>query len=535
MQQKDALTVLLTGRAEGPFENIIKRMVKSRKLAFDLICLKPEVGPNSQRFPTTMNFKQTFLEDLVITYKHADEIRIYEDRIKHVKGFREYFEKLNRALQTGPPAAARKPINAEVIQVAEEAAFLSPVTEAAEVQRMINSHNKVLTSTSGNTTKSPYGRLRMKRTIFFTGYLLSNVDSSRIINYVLNPLIPPNLSDSTDIKYMANSILITPRPVSKSILDRVGGIGKTVRWRITDTGVFENKLWAARVTPVLESEIIYTENPEPLMVLAMRKGARPMDASRIRNWQPVVEDNALVFDATVGQKMALKIEEEHADEGEWETLPFKNRSNKRKLIQQNLREDEGAPLPSYLRESNNNNNGSNSYNNSNNANVNANSGSNNNNMRDREPTSRNYAPHPPAHTQSYPHAPHGTNNAHQEYPPHHNRNNQSYPRHQGESAGGGGGGGRYYGDDGPPPRRGGGGPSASYRGSRGRGRGGRGRGRGRGGGGGGGGRDGPPGSHHYRSLDDHTTGGGGGGGGYEGQGPGDDRGFGGGGGPVMNY
>lgn len=84
MQQKDALTVLLTGRAEGPFENIIKRMIKSRKLVFDLVCLKPEVGPNSQRFSSTMNFKQTFLEDLVTTYKHADEIRVYEDRVKQL-------------------------------------------------------------------------------------------------------------------------------------------------------------------------------------------------------------------------------------------------------------------------------------------------------------------------------------------------------------------------------------------------------------------------------------------------------------------
>ena len=82
MKQKDALTVLLTGRAEGPFSDLINRIVKSRALEFDLVCLKPEVGPNSQRFSTTMNFKQTFLEDLVLTYKHADEIRVYEDRVK---------------------------------------------------------------------------------------------------------------------------------------------------------------------------------------------------------------------------------------------------------------------------------------------------------------------------------------------------------------------------------------------------------------------------------------------------------------------
>ncbi|KAK2794218.1 hypothetical protein FQN51_000919 [Onygenales sp. PD_10] len=418
MQQKDALTVLLTGRAEGPFENIIKRMVNSRNLTFDLVCLKPEVGPNSQRFSSTMNFKQTFLQDLVVTYKQAEEIRVYEDRVNHVKGFREYFERLNRLLVSSPPPLPRKPINAEVIQVTEGATFLSPITEAAEIQRMINAHNQTLT-TAGNTTKSPYGRLRIKKNIFFTGYLLSNTDSSRIINYIVNPLLPPNLADSNEVKYMANSILITPRPPHKSLLDRVGGIGKTVKWRITDTGVFENKLWAARVTPVSSSEVIHTENPEPIMILAMKKGARPIDAGKIRNWQPVQHDDALVFDTTVGQKMALRVEEEHPDDGEWDSLP--NRNNKRRQPQQDLRDDEP---PQYMREN-----------------------------RDGP---RNY----PTHQEN----------------PYHGRSNAPYQRHYGD--GGGGGGGRFHENDGP--RRGGGG-GGNYRGGRGRGRGGRGRGRGRGG------------------------------------------------------
>jgi hypothetical protein len=82
MQQRDALTVLLTGRGEAKFTDIIKRIVASRNLAFDLICLKPEVGPNNEIFSSTMIFKQAFLEDLVLTYKMADEIRVYEDRVR---------------------------------------------------------------------------------------------------------------------------------------------------------------------------------------------------------------------------------------------------------------------------------------------------------------------------------------------------------------------------------------------------------------------------------------------------------------------
>lgn len=82
MEQKDALTVLLTGRSEAGFSEIIKRMTVSQNLEFDLIGLKPEVGPNGQRFASTMNFKQNFLEDLVLTYAQAEEIRVYEDRVK---------------------------------------------------------------------------------------------------------------------------------------------------------------------------------------------------------------------------------------------------------------------------------------------------------------------------------------------------------------------------------------------------------------------------------------------------------------------
>lgn len=82
IQQEDALTVLLTGRAEHNFAELIKRIVTSKKLAFDMICLKPQAGPKNQKFRSTIHYKQSILEDLVHTYKDADQIRIYEDRPK---------------------------------------------------------------------------------------------------------------------------------------------------------------------------------------------------------------------------------------------------------------------------------------------------------------------------------------------------------------------------------------------------------------------------------------------------------------------
>ena len=82
MKQDDALTVLLTGRAEHNFADVIKRIVASKNLVFDMICLKPQAGPSNQKFTSTMKYKQAILEDLVLTYKDANEIRIYEDRPK---------------------------------------------------------------------------------------------------------------------------------------------------------------------------------------------------------------------------------------------------------------------------------------------------------------------------------------------------------------------------------------------------------------------------------------------------------------------
>ena len=82
MRQKDALTILLTGRGEKKFASLIRRIVASKRLNFDMICLKQQLGPVGQRFSTTMQYKQSLLEELIYTYRDAEEIKVYEDRPK---------------------------------------------------------------------------------------------------------------------------------------------------------------------------------------------------------------------------------------------------------------------------------------------------------------------------------------------------------------------------------------------------------------------------------------------------------------------
>jgi len=321
-KQKDALCVLLTGRSESGFSDLIKRMAASRGLEFDLITLKPAVGPDNQRFSTTMNFKQIFLGSLMETYKHAEEIRVYEDRPKHVKGFRDFLLDYNKKQNGIGGTPTRGPITAEVIQVADLATNLDPVVEVAEVQHLINAHNDAV----NNRVRGARGaRLMIKKTVFYTGYLIQSADTQRLLTLAQ---IPPAMKDN-ELKYHANNIMICPRPCPNSILDRVGGMGSKMSWQVTGWACFENSIWAACLKPMPPTAKFHTDNPVPLVVLALRKGARPIDAGKIKNWQPVPMDKSFVFETTVGEKVLLRIEPESPGEDEYESL-FPSKALKRK-------------------------------------------------------------------------------------------------------------------------------------------------------------------------------------------------------------
>lgn len=336
MADEQTLTVLLTGRQESGFSELINRMLAAKGLDCDMVCLKPSVSPSGEMFSSTMGFKQVLLRDIVFTYSSADDIRVYEDRPKHTKGFRDFFADLNKALiaQARTLAPDRLPITAEVIQVSEEEKSMDPVSEVAEVQSMINSHNQAIRDGTAPRRSIPYG---IKRSVFYTGYIIAQPDIEKLKTLVK---LPANCSEN-EVKMLANSILITPRPAPPSILDKVGGIGAKMMWRVTGTSCLENRVWAARVQPAVPGTKIYTENQTPFVVLATRRAAKPIEASRIQNWQPVSEHQAFEFETTVAEKVLLRIEQEYANEDTYEAS-FPNARNARK----HPREEDFPPLGS---------------------------------------------------------------------------------------------------------------------------------------------------------------------------------------------
>ncbi|KAI5837377.1 hypothetical protein DFP73DRAFT_568670 [Morchella snyderi] len=297
-KQNDALTILLTGRSASGFSDLIQRMVASKGLNFDIIALKPETGPNLEHLRSTIRFKCMFLEDVLNTYNGVEEIRVYEDRVKHVRSFEEFFAQY---ILTNPRGLGEKPLVAEVIQVAEIAKTLDPVTELTIIQKVIDEHNTAL-----DPGVPP---LQIRKNVFYTGYLLSPSTTSNLLRSL-------PLASEPGMKFLANNILITPKPANQQILSRVGGIGNKVDFDVFEWGCWENKVWAARARPSDHDIPIYTESSTPIIVLALRGwDARPADAQKITNWQPLPEDQVLKISTTVGEKLLLRIEE-NTSEGE---------------------------------------------------------------------------------------------------------------------------------------------------------------------------------------------------------------------------
>ncbi|KAJ2992134.1 hypothetical protein NUW58_g2268 [Xylaria curta] len=319
MKQKDALCVLLTGRSERGFSDLIKRIITSKGLEFDLVGLKPDVGPNNERFSSTMLFKQAFLKAVIETYKQAVEIRIYEDRPKHVAGFREFLDGYNEEQRDPRNQPTRGPITGEVIQVPDISTNLDPVVEVAEVQHLINIHNAEV---SVRPKRGRSERLVIKKNVFFTSYMIKPEDTKRLIA-LAGPYLPDN-----EVRYQANAIIITARPCPPRILEKVGGLHAKMQWVVTGVGSWDNNLWAISLKPFPDSAPYHTDSSTPSVVIATRRVARPSDVNKISQWQPIPDEKVFAFETEVGEKLMLRIEPEDGPDDESDS--FASQKGKRK-------------------------------------------------------------------------------------------------------------------------------------------------------------------------------------------------------------
>jgi uncharacterized membrane protein YgcG len=327
---------------------------------------------------------------------------------------------------------------------------------------MINTHNTAIL----NGQLPSLTPLTINRTVFYTGYLISPQDTERFTALTKH-------TTDRDYRTLANNILITPRPAPTSILNKVGGLGHRMTWKVSATSHFDNKLWAARVEPVDPRARFYSENPTPTVVISLRTNARPIDAKYISNWVPTTPEQSFTFDTVVGEKVLLRIEREGQDD--WQQSNNNSRSqqhqqNRKPQSQYQTRDQDFPPLASSTTSQQQSSN--------------------------LDPNALQFAP--PPSQQNIPTGPgNGNSNRHNNYTGHNNRgggiskpgsNNNRGGNGRGGRGGGRGGGSNRFNNGGRGGGGGGGGASGNGRGGRGKG-----------------------GGNNYRSLDDRQENYGGGG------------------------
>jgi HAD domain family 1 in Swiss Army Knife RNA repair proteins len=336
-QTDGVLTILMTGRLQDRFADLIGKMVLSKGLDFDMICMKPRKGLDGKPFRSTEDYKQTLLKILLDTYKDATEVRIYEDREPHVQKFTAFLEDYNDQLvatqalhsgEQGPSDRRLASVSFKVIHVKESSSELDPTAEFEQIQRMVNAHNLELQQIQESGAPIPAGlsgpgtarTWKLDKNVIMTYYAISPAD-----NAVLTSLLPNN---GKGMKVLGNRILIMFGTMSSTIKAVVGPVGTRVKFIIKDVGHLEGdlkadgskdqpKLWAARLAAADSQDKIWVSpnpyappNPKrsgiPTLVLGARNDWKNLnDTRRIRNWKPLQRE--IVFECVVREAMKLDL------------------------------------------------------------------------------------------------------------------------------------------------------------------------------------------------------------------------------------
>ncbi|KAG2187546.1 hypothetical protein INT44_005235 [Umbelopsis vinacea] len=143
IEDSNKLTVMLTGRRVHPFGKIITSMLEAKGLQFDIVALRPDpvdlieegtlFNSGIQAFNNTMEFKKTFLLDVMQREPSLRRIVMYDDRKNHVAKFEQWIDQLvaQGVLDSG-----------KVFHIVSPPRGFDPGRELACMKRIIDEHNK---------------------------------------------------------------------------------------------------------------------------------------------------------------------------------------------------------------------------------------------------------------------------------------------------------------------------------------------------------------------------------------------------------
>ena len=297
--QPDALSILLTGRGEARFADLVRRIVKSKGLDFDMTCLKPD--PENQPFKNTMDFKQNLIRAVLHTYSSAEKLTIYEDRAKHVHQFRSFLDDVARKFSLDYPP---RTFQSKVVKVPQVEGSLDPAAEAAEVQRMINEHNAAIVAGTAGEAAYPMTLTKIVLLVFFS---IHPSDYKHLLGLLPPGVKPPAQSNGR--------IVVATGAIPNDEIAELGGVGKDTLFRATEIGSIDGDITAIRVQPV---DGTFRFRPRattkyPTVVLSLRRDLRPTAVKDIKNWVSLPIDKQLEFRATLREQYRLDIQGPLAD------------------------------------------------------------------------------------------------------------------------------------------------------------------------------------------------------------------------------
>jgi HAD domain family 1 in Swiss Army Knife RNA repair proteins len=137
------LSVMLTGRRVHPFGQIITSMLESKGLQFDIVALRPDpidvveegtlFNSGIQAFNNTMEFKKSFLLDLLEREPSLRRLVMYDDRKNHVVKFEQWIGQL---------VAQHVILSGKVFHIISPPRGFDPGLELACMKRIVDEHNK---------------------------------------------------------------------------------------------------------------------------------------------------------------------------------------------------------------------------------------------------------------------------------------------------------------------------------------------------------------------------------------------------------
>lgn len=167
-EQKDTISIILTGRKNNIFKDLILKIIELSKLEdplflkpslqFDAICLKKSIKDSPGT--TTMMYKIAVLRDFLEYYPNLEEITIYDDRMNQVNGFNRFF---NDIKVTFPK------LQWFIIPVEPKFTRFPQYIEFLYFQTVLQRHNKILRSLPD---KGQYYYYKLQWTKFTYGYFL---------------------------------------------------------------------------------------------------------------------------------------------------------------------------------------------------------------------------------------------------------------------------------------------------------------------------------------------------------------------------